>query len=1743
MSENLPNRTLPVSKAASFLGVSAETLRRWDRKGVLKPFRTKGGQRRYSLTNLEAYKSGERSAKTPLKISQAAERLGVHPETLRRWERDGAIQAERTNGGQRRYTLDRLEQIASAPTVPIPVRTMEQCRPQPPHHLRRLLAVVMGVLIVAGLWSQLSPLSRERLQRVFAPHLQVPIVDINDAFRYKLNDSQQISGLKALFPLEAPGLISQTLTVLKDSVMNGARFLGTVFFGQNKDWYIKPTGDANFKSIASGEGDVTNLQVTNLTVTGTTTGVTGTGGGAVTGGDADTLEGQAGSYYLDLDNETGTCADCLTGVEIDESTLTGIDADTLNGQIGSYYLDSANFAGTDWTDLTDGGESALHIHDHGDLNGLGDDDHPQYAALAQNEIVSGAWRFSNDVMISYGSAIRLTDAIEDWDAVYAGLGSDTIIDAMGDIQLITQTRIATTAGNPDALLHVTGGDAYIAPDSGYTFDNPSVNEDLYVFGNLEVDGTVYGTVSGDLTCSDCLTGTEIDESTLAGVDADLLDGQDGTYYLDLDNETGTCADCLTTTEIDESTFTGLGSTNIDDIYLFNTGDTASGDYNFDANTFVIDSVADIVGVGAIPVTERLEVTGNIKLTTIGDQLLFVDDGYIKSSADNTIELQSAGTTDFKIADRIPLKIQYTDTFFFSNANLEKTGTATVATQYPSYDLILKGSGWDETSAADADLTGTIRLTAGSGATGSIPYRIGIFDDTPTEWVTFDLLNQQVGIGDTTPSYKLDVDGDIRSTGQLISTVAIGTAPLAVTSTTLVTNLNADSLDDQTGSYYLDWTNFTNTPTVLSSLDGVSNDEGDIDLVEGANITITPSDLANTITFDVAGGSGSSLDADLLDGQDGSYYLDLDNETGTCADCLTGAEIDESSLAGVDADLLEGQAGSFYLDDFDDVYANSITAVNFDMEIDNANGLTFDMTTTGDFIIRDAGNNLFTFGDNSIIDIRPANVATTAGRVMIDGAVVDSTTDLGLLDINMDSLTTTASGINLDFQVLAAAANLTMYGQRVDLTVDSDATYSHTAYGQYVAVDLDDASSTAYGLYVDADADADGVGTELAFGFETGDSSTTTEIEVGRMIRNTSGTAAAGIGAYSSTYIEDAAGALFEAGRVGFRASDVTSGASSAAAFMVYTERETFTNMIPAFTAYVTGADRLLCMNGTDGAVSGWDCFGMTIGSANAVTLNFDGTGRLKFDYSSGSAQVAIFTPNTADDLLLKTLGSQEISFDTSNNGTDMYIASGGGIGMGTIGPDRKLDVLDATNPQLRLTDTDGTDYVDFQADENGALTITTAGGDTSIVNVTGSVYASKANTTRYSYFGDEFTKRALTGGADSGTTFYVTADSAPSIDLGDTGAWGFDENTSGYAFVTDDLINGLIAVTVDDNVAAGSHGAMIYVADAATLNNADLQWKVANKPIYVGKFMKATTNVSADHCFFAGLSSQTTANSGADCTTGASNSLIGFQNTTATLQAVVGDASAETVLTCSGATIVVNQSFWVRFEVFSSASVKFWYDMNVDDGAVNESYCGEITTGIPSAAMGAAIATASSDAANADAFYGDYVRIWQDDQPSNQPLSIFTLPSPEVPNEVAVDGEGDAAEINPDGSTTKIAPPVVEAEEGIFQKLTIAVEAIFKKIIADTAEIVSAFVKDLTVDQLTVSDKTSGQAMIVAGSKQLTINNSQVTETSKVFVTFRDSYAPAANYWVSDVTAGESFTVTLDQPTETESRFDYWIVN
>jgi len=48
-----------------------------------------------------------------LTISKAAKKLGVHPNSLRNWEKQGLIKPVRLPGGQRRYSIDELNRLLS----------------------------------------------------------------------------------------------------------------------------------------------------------------------------------------------------------------------------------------------------------------------------------------------------------------------------------------------------------------------------------------------------------------------------------------------------------------------------------------------------------------------------------------------------------------------------------------------------------------------------------------------------------------------------------------------------------------------------------------------------------------------------------------------------------------------------------------------------------------------------------------------------------------------------------------------------------------------------------------------------------------------------------------------------------------------------------------------------------------------------------------------------------------------------------------------------------------------------------------------------------------------------------------------------------------------------------------------------------------------------------------------------------------------------------------------------------------------------------------------------------------------------------------------------------------------------------------------------------------------------------------------------------------------------------------------
>jgi F0F1-type ATP synthase epsilon subunit len=122
-----------------------------------------------------------------------------------------------------------------------------------------------------------------------------------------------------------------------------------------------------------------------------------------------------------------------------------------------------------------------------------------------------------------------------------------------------------------------------------------------------------------------------------------------------------------------------------------------------------------------------------------------------------------------------------------------TGTDTVGTSIVNDTGTNVGIGVSSPSQKLV-VAGNIGLQAGANAfVGTLDnYTLSLrANNTDRVFIT---VEGRVGIGTNAPAQTLHVIGSIRCSNQFISTVATGTAPLSVSSTTLCTNLNADMVD-------------------------------------------------------------------------------------------------------------------------------------------------------------------------------------------------------------------------------------------------------------------------------------------------------------------------------------------------------------------------------------------------------------------------------------------------------------------------------------------------------------------------------------------------------------------------------------------------------------------------------------------------------------------------------------------------------------------------------------------------------------------------------------------------------------------------------------------------------------------------------------------------------------------------------------------------------------------------------------
>lgn len=135
--------------------------------------------------------------------------------------------------------------------------------------------------------------------------------------------------------------------------------------------------------------------------------------------------------------------------------------------------------------------------------------------------------------------------------------------------------------------------------------------------------------------------------------------------------------------------------------------------------------------------------------------------------------------------------------------------------------VINTSDWDISSTGVMTGISGITNNAAITSTGGIVslnassnFAVNVATGTSTGAISLGGGSNTVAVNST--SWDISTAGAVSGlttmsmSGQLTSTLAIGTSPFAVTSTTVNTNLNADLLDGQTGTYYTTATNLTGT---------------------------------------------------------------------------------------------------------------------------------------------------------------------------------------------------------------------------------------------------------------------------------------------------------------------------------------------------------------------------------------------------------------------------------------------------------------------------------------------------------------------------------------------------------------------------------------------------------------------------------------------------------------------------------------------------------------------------------------------------------------------------------------------------------------------------------------------------------------------------------------------------------------------------------------------------------------------
>ena len=459
-----------------------------------------------------------------------------------------------------------------------------------------------------------------------------------------------------------------------------------------------------------------------------------------------------------------------------------------------------------------------------------------------------------------------------------------------------------------------------------------------------------------------------------GLDSDLLDGQEGTYYLDWSNFTNTAtgvaagtygsataipvltvdadgritvANTTPVAGVDDFTYTSANNT-----ILLTTGDGSSFPLKINALDENVDFGAGIDVTGDITVTGLVDgrdiAADGIKLDTLEDGLDLTLTGKVTGTATSNTGVMTLAT---ELEDTGVVAGTYGSSTEIPVFTVDVDGRLTTANTTPVagvddfvYDAsnneitLTTGDGSSFSIQTETEVTLTGKVTGTATATDG---NLSITTELENTGVTAATYGSATSI----PVITVDEDGRI--------TTANTTSVAGVDNFTYESSNNSLILQTGDGSFYIapittfglntDFSagiDVTGDITVTGNVDGrdVSTDGDKLDLIEdGATADQTSAEMLSSIkTVD---GAGSGLDADLLDGSHKSDILAT--AASNAASQIGNGLIEISGTNGVTG------SGNFNLNDFANTaisleHADTSSVVDVSLALGRVlTGLTFD----------------------------------------------------------------------------------------------------------------------------------------------------------------------------------------------------------------------------------------------------------------------------------------------------------------------------------------------------------------------------------------------------------------------------------------------------------------------------------------------------------------------------------------------------------------------------------------------------------------------------------------------------------------------------------------------------------------------------------------------------------------------------------------------------------------------------------